>query len=759
MRKFLCSLFVFLIVSQWGFAIDTPIPQANYTIQFISSENAIQPVVNAFDGDINTYFAINASGGFSLPSIIEVDLGAVYDVSGFSYLPNPSNSLNKALDFEIYVSTDGVVWGAAQAEGYFPWIDNGDKSQQDVFFGSVSGRYVKVVYNESRNTTNGNIHTAELWFYEGDPATGQVNQIMALDPIEKKYSTEAPFALNGSSSTGLPVTYSIVSGPATVAGNMLTLDGVGGMVEVQVEQAGNTTYYAASKTQTFEVVDLSIISPVVSTRLTEAYPIEMPNLHAYPIYIGTTIDESEQLAVTNVEVVIDGTSHNATSGPGYFYFWWTPDDFGAHTIDIIATASNGNQASISRNIDVTDVISSQQVTTMDDVVIQFGGVNSRNFTGSYTMPQHVGSYDKIMAYLTIECPDGNCDDWDRRANIDVKGPDGNWIQIIRYITPYGVACNHELDVTDYASILQGEFEISMFIDTWGTGGWQITLDFDHQQGTPEYLYSVVDEVWDGAWDLGNPSDLQPVDTIEYVYPDDVLSSHLRLSTTGHGWGENNSQNAAEFYHATNYIDIDGSEYYTQDLWNACNPNPDNCTNQAGTWQFNRAGWCPGAIAVPDNIDLTNEIAKGAVNLTYRFDPTYEDLCHPNNPGCISGTTCTNCNDTYKAVYHVDGQVINFSNVPVVTGINTPFVDNTIKYSLEVFPNPTSGSFQVNSSNFQGTTRLYVLDAMGRVLKTYYFGSAEELNSYAFNLEDLAKGIYFINIQNNTGSGNSKLILE
>ena len=82
--------------------------------------------------------------------------------------------------------------------------------------------------------------------------------------------------------------------------------------------------------------------------------------------------------------------------------------------------------------------------------------------------------------------EGGCDDWDRWAHIDIKAPDGNWVQLIRYITPYGVGCDHELDVTDYSSLLQGQVEFRVFIDTWGTGGWQLTLDIDYTEGTPDF---------------------------------------------------------------------------------------------------------------------------------------------------------------------------------------------------------------------------------------------------------------------------------
>lgn len=58
-------------------------------------------------------------------------------------------------------------------------------------------------------------------------------------------------ALNASSSSGLPITYNVVSGPATVSGNVLFLTGVGS-VAVRASQAGNNNYSpAAPVDQTF----------------------------------------------------------------------------------------------------------------------------------------------------------------------------------------------------------------------------------------------------------------------------------------------------------------------------------------------------------------------------------------------------------------------------------------------------------------------------------------------------------------------------
>ena len=92
--------------------------------------------------------------------------------------------------------------------------------------------------------------------------------------------------------------------------------------------------------------------------------------------------------------------------------------------------------------------------------------------------------------------------------------------------------------------MQGQVEFRVFIDTWGTGGWQLTLDIYYTEGTPDFPYSSVTEAWDGSYSFGNPANLQPVETYQAGLIDEVEASFLRLSNTGHGWCSNNSGNAA-----------------------------------------------------------------------------------------------------------------------------------------------------------------------------------------------------------------------
>ncbi len=80
------------------------------------------------------------------------------------------------------------------------------------------------------------------------------SQAITFPAVPDKLSTDAPFALQATASSGLPVSYRVVSGPATVAGNLVTLAGTPGTVTVRASQAGNDAYAAAPDAEiTFRV--------------------------------------------------------------------------------------------------------------------------------------------------------------------------------------------------------------------------------------------------------------------------------------------------------------------------------------------------------------------------------------------------------------------------------------------------------------------------------------------------------------------------
>ncbi|PSR52709.1 hypothetical protein AHMF7605_03795 [Adhaeribacter arboris] len=102
------------------------------------------------------------------------------------------------------------------------------------------------------------ICTSDYWVVKLDNSGKNLNQNITFVPIIYKTYGDAPFTISATASSGLSVTFSIVSGPATVKGNIVTLTGAG-KVTVKARQAGNDTYKSAEATQTFLVMEKSLV--------------------------------------------------------------------------------------------------------------------------------------------------------------------------------------------------------------------------------------------------------------------------------------------------------------------------------------------------------------------------------------------------------------------------------------------------------------------------------------------------------------------
>ncbi|MEY2879071.1 MAG: hypothetical protein RLZZ15_1451, partial [Verrucomicrobiota bacterium] len=74
---------------------------------------------------------------------------------------------------------------------------------------------------------------------------GKQNQSIAFAALADVTAGPAPLALNATATSGLAVTFTVVSGPATISGSALTLTGASGTVVVRAAQAGNTVFNAA----------------------------------------------------------------------------------------------------------------------------------------------------------------------------------------------------------------------------------------------------------------------------------------------------------------------------------------------------------------------------------------------------------------------------------------------------------------------------------------------------------------------------------
>ncbi len=82
---------------------------------------------------------------------------------------------------------------------------------------------------------------------------GTASQTITFPTVASTSYGTSPITLAATDSSGLAITYTVVSGAATISGNTLTITGAGTVV-IQANQAGNTNYTAASSvSQSFTV--------------------------------------------------------------------------------------------------------------------------------------------------------------------------------------------------------------------------------------------------------------------------------------------------------------------------------------------------------------------------------------------------------------------------------------------------------------------------------------------------------------------------
>jgi hypothetical protein len=80
-------------------------------------------------------------------------------------------------------------------------------------------------------------------------AVTPTTQTITFDQPPDRLTTDAPFVLSATSSSGFFVSFALISGPATLFGTTLTLTGAPGTVTVEARQTGSATVLAATPVQ------------------------------------------------------------------------------------------------------------------------------------------------------------------------------------------------------------------------------------------------------------------------------------------------------------------------------------------------------------------------------------------------------------------------------------------------------------------------------------------------------------------------------
>ena len=281
-----------------------------------------------------------------------------------------------------------------------------------------------------------------------------------------------------------------------------------------------------------------------------------------------------------------------------------------------------------------------EVTAFDGVYQYFGNENRREVSQEVVFPEG-GSWAQVGLYFELSCPDnGLCDHWDRSGSLqlqlDSEDPEApEYLELLRHITPYKLGMCQYIDITPLAPLLKGTRTISSWIDTWvGPGhsdgeGWKVTARFVFYPG-PSAAPSEIINVWgrrsitvgEVEEDVNVPSQITP---FTFEVPATATRVEAHLITTGHSFG--NALNCAEFCPMRHDLIINGMITSTNPWRSDCPDNP--VSPQYGTWEYPRNGWCPGAVAIGDLVDLTPALLMGQSN-TLSFDIRLANGAEYNN---------------------------------------------------------------------------------------------------------------------------------
>jgi len=140
----------------------------------------------------------------------------------------------------------------------------------------------------------------------------KASQTIAFDPPASAAFSSTPLRLSATASSGLPITFSVASGPAALIENSLTLTGAGSVV-VSASQPGDANYLAASsvfKGITVTKAPLTIAARNVSRAVGIANPVFSLS---YSGLVG-----ADTPATTLTKIPVAATKATASSAPGSY---------------------------------------------------------------------------------------------------------------------------------------------------------------------------------------------------------------------------------------------------------------------------------------------------------------------------------------------------------------------------------------------------------------------------------------------------------
>lgn len=159
-------------------------------------------------------------------------------------------------------------------------------------------------------------------------------QFITFPPISNKIQTDQPFVISASASSGLPVSFAVLSGPASMEGDTVLLSGELGTVAIKASQAGNELYDpAVDVIRTFEVREPGANCVASGSILMERWD-NLAGIGVDELPVDLIPDAELELNTFDIPTDIGDEYGARVSGylcapqSGDYTFWIASDDFG-----------------------------------------------------------------------------------------------------------------------------------------------------------------------------------------------------------------------------------------------------------------------------------------------------------------------------------------------------------------------------------------------------------------------------------------------